>query len=185
MFQLLRHYLGKMQGGGNRSPHPVSWRNALCSWLGAFVGIALLGWVGSHDDLSEQDHFFLIGSFGATAVLLYGSPSAPFSQPRYVIGGHVLSALVGVTVYQLLPEPLWLASALAVATATVVMYLSKTTHPPGGATALIAVIGSEQVHQLGYWYVIDPVLEGILLLVLVALLVNNLSPLRKYPNYWW
>ena len=118
-------------------------------------------------------------------MLLYGSPSAPFSQPRYVIGGHVLSALVGVTVYQLLPEPLWLASALAVATATVVMYLSKTTHPPGGATALIAVIGSEQVHQLGYWYVIDPVLEGILLLVLVALLVNNLSPLRKYPNYWW
>lgn len=185
MLQLLRSYFGKMHGGGNRSPHPITWRHAFCSWLGAFSGIALLGWLGSYDSLTQQDHFFLIGSFGATAVLVFGSPSAPFSQPRYVIGGHVLAAAVGVSIYQWLPEPLWLASALAVSLTTVLMYLTRTIHPPGGATALIAVIGSEQVHRLGYWYVFDPVLEGTLLLIVVALLVNNLSPLRKYPNYWW
>lgn len=185
MWQSLKAYFSKMRGGGNPSPHPVDWRNALCSWLGGFIGIALLGWVAENDLLTRQDNLFLIGSFGATAVLLYGSPSAPFSQPRYVIGGHVLSALVGVTVYQLLPAPVWLASALAVSFAIVLMYLSKTTHPPGGATALIAVIGSDKVHALGYWYVIDPVLEGVLLLLMVALVINNLSPLRRYPNYWW
>ncbi len=174
-----------MRGGGNASPHPICWRNALCSWVGGFIGIALVGWLGETNDISRQDHLFLIGSFGATAVLLYGSPTAPFSQPRCVLGGHILSALVGVTVFLLVPNSLWLASALAVASAILLMYLTRTTHPPGGATALIAVIGSEQVHNLGYWYVIDPVLEGVALMLLVALVINNLSPLRKYPNYWF
>lgn len=185
MVQFLQNYFAKMKGGGSPSPHPVNWRNALCSWMGGFVGIALVGWLGGSNNLTEQDHLFLIGSFGATAVLLYGSPTAPFAQPRYVIGGHFLSAVIGVTVYQLLPEPLWLSSALAVSFAILAMYLTITTHPPGGATALIAVIGSDKVHALGYWYVIDPVLEGILLLLLVALVMNNISPLRRYPNYWW
>lgn len=185
MVQILKSYFAKMKGGGNASPHPIHWRNALCSWLGGFIGIALLGWLGGTDNLADQDQLFLIGSFGATAVLLYGSPSAPFSQPNHVLGGHFLSAVVGVTVYLLMPEPVWLSSALAVSFAILLMYLSKTTHPPGGATALIAVIGSDKVHALGYWYVIDPVLEGILLMVLVALVMNNLSPLRRYPNYWW
>lgn len=185
MVHVLKGYFAKMKGGGNISPHPIHWRQALCSWLGAFIGIALVGWLGGSHNLTEQDHLFLIGSFGATAVLLYGSPTAPFSQPRYVFGGHLLSALVGVTVYQLLPEPLWLSSALAVSCAILLMYLTRTTHPPGGATALIAIIGSDKVHALGYWYVIDPVLEGIMLMLLVALVMNNLSPLRRYPNYWW
>lgn len=185
MVQTLKNYFAKMRGGGNVTPHPVNWRNALCSWVGGFIGIALVGWLGETNNLTEQDHLFLIGSFGATAVLLYGSPTAPFAQPRFVIGGHFLSAIIGVTVYQLLPEPLWLSSALAVSFAILAMYLSKTTHPPGGATALIAVIGSDKVHALGYWYVLDPVLEGILLLLLVALLMNNISPLRRYPVHWW
>lgn len=183
--QRLKRFFSKMRGGGNISPHPLSWRNALCSWIGGFIGIALVGWLGGTNDLTQQDHLFLIGSFGATAVLLYGSPTAPFSQPRYVLGGHLLSAFVGVTCFWLLPEPVWLVSALAVATAILVMYLTRTTHPPGGATALIAVIGSEKIHNLGYWYIVDPVLEGVGIMLGVALIVNNLSPLRKYPSYWF
>ena len=178
-------YFKKMRGGGNPSPHPIMWRNVLCSWLGAFIGIALVGWLGSTNELTEQDNLFLIGSFGATAVLLYGSPSAPFSQPRYVFGGHLFSAIIGVTVFHILPDPLWLTSAVAVSIAIVVMYLTGTTHPPGGATALIAVIGSEHVHELSYWYVLNPVLSGITLMFVVALIINNLSPQRRYPNYWF
>lgn len=64
------------------------------------------------------------------------------------------------------------------------MYLTRTLHPPGGGTALIAIIGSDKVHQLGYGYVLDPVLLGVVILLCIALLVNNLSPLRKYPSYW-
>ncbi len=181
----LNNYLQKMKGGGKRSPHSIHWRNALCSWIGGFLGIALVGWLDSRMSLTTQDHLLLIGSFGATAVLLYGSPSAPFSQPRYVLGGHLICALVGVSLYKLLPDPLWLSSALTVATAIVLMYLTRTTHPPGGGTALIAVAGSERVHDLGYWFVLDPILLGVLLLLLVALIINNLSPLRRYPNYWF
>lgn len=181
----LKNYFSKMQGGGNSSPHPIHWRNALCSWLGGFIGISLLGWLGTYTDFTEQDGTFLIGSFGATAVLLYGSPSAPFAQPRYVFGGHIIGALVGVTCAQYVIAPFWLLAALAVSLSIVLMYLTKTTHPPGGATALIAVVGSHKIHELGYWYVLHPVGEGLLILLVVALIINNLSPLRRYPNYWY
>ncbi|HPQ94257.1 MAG: HPP family protein [Thiothrix sp.] len=182
---MVKNYFGKMRGGGNSPPQPIHWRQALCSWIGSFLSIALIGWLAGQRGLSGSDQLFLIGSFGATAVLLYGSPAAPFSQPGHVLGGHFLSALVGITVYRLLPDPLWLSAALAVSLAVPVMYLTHTTHPPGGATALIAVIGGEPVHGLGYGYVLFPVMEGIFIMLFIALLINNLSPQRRYPNYWF
>jgi CBS domain-containing membrane protein len=123
----------------------------------------------------------LIGSFGASSVLVYGVINSPLAQPRNLVGGHALSAFIGVTVYQLLPQPLWLAAALAVSLAIVGMQITKTLHPPGGATALIAVIGSPKLKALGYWYVAVPVLAGALLLLLVAVVINNMAPSRHYP----
>jgi CBS-domain-containing membrane protein len=78
----------------------------------------------------------------------------------------------------------WLAGAAAVATAIAAMQLTRTTHPPGGATAYIAVIGSQKIHNLGYLYVLIPVATGALIMLLVALVVNNLSSARRYPEYW-
>ena len=89
----------------------------------------------------------IIGSFGASAVLIYGAIKSPLAQPRNLIGGHILSAVVGVASYQLFHAHLWFASAVAVATAIAVMHATKTLHPPGGATALIAVIGGEKIHN--------------------------------------
>ena len=86
--------------------------------------------------------------------------------------------------YGWIAEPLYLSGALSVATATAVMHLTKTTHPPGGATALIAVIGSERVHQLGFLYVLSPVALGALIMLVVALIVNNLISFRRYPIFW-
>ncbi|MFQ8890709.1 MAG: HPP family protein [Bilophila wadsworthia] len=94
----------------------------------------------------------LIGSFGASAVLAFGAIRSPLAQPRNLVGGHFLSALVGVSCYFLFPGTPWLASCLAVATAIALMHVTKTLHPPGGATALIAVTGGEGIHQLGYLY---------------------------------
>jgi CBS-domain-containing membrane protein len=153
--------------------------------MGAFIGVGLLGWLGTYTDFTEHDGTFLIGSFGATAVLLYGSPSAPFAQPRHVLGGHMIGALIGVACAQFLHVPLWILAAVAVSLTIVLMYLTKTTHPPSGATALTAIIGSHKIHELGFWYMLHPVLEGLLILLLVALIINNLSPHRKYPNYWY
>ncbi len=80
---------------------------------------------------------------------------------------------------------LWLAAALAVSLSIAVMHATKTLHPPGGATALIAVISGPKVYNLGYLYVLMPAASGALVMLLVALLVNNLAPTRRYPEFWW
>ena len=126
----------------------------------------------------------IIGSFGASAVLIYGAIGSPLAQPRNLIGGHLISALIGVFFAQILTGQPWLASALAVATAIAAMQATKTVHPPGGATALIAVIGSQKVHDLGFLYVIIPVGLGACLMLIIALLVNNIPKNRRYPVFW-
>ncbi|MEC8156008.1 MAG: HPP family protein, partial [SAR324 cluster bacterium] len=150
-----------------------------------FLGIFALGFLRHLVHLKQQDILFLIGSSGALAVLLYGTPGVPLAQPRNLMGGHILSALTGVLMNGWIAEPLYLSGALSVATAIAVMHLTKTTHPPGGATALIAVIGGERVHQLGFLYVLSPVALGALIMLVVALIVNNLTSFRRYPVFWW
>lgn len=150
------------------------------TFLGAFIGIGAIGVIqGGH--FGEMDNVFLIGSFGASAVLIFGATNSPLAQPRNLIGGHLVSALVGVTIHKLIPDELWLSSALAVSLSIVCMQISKTMHPPGGATALIANIGSEKIKNLGYQYVISPVGTGVFILLLVALIVNNIPKHRDYP----
>lgn len=153
------------------------------TFLGAFIGIGLIGFLNSKHFL-ENDNLFLIGSFGATSVLIYGAINSPLAQPRNLIGGHLLSAFIGVSIHKLLPSPsaLWLASALSVSLSIVLMQITKTLHPPGGATALIANIGSEKIKSLGYLYVLSPVLLGVLVLFAVALVFNNISENRSYPT---
>ncbi|WP_456865644.1 HPP family protein [Galbibacter sp. BG1] len=151
------------------------------SFIGAFIGIGLMAFFHS-ESLSRYENLFLIGSFGASSVLVYGSIQSPFAQPRNLIGGHVISAIIGVTVFQILPDIIWVTAPLAVALSIVFMQITKTLHPPGGATALIAVIGSEKVKDLGYMYVISPVLTGCLILLVVALVFNNITSSRQYPT---
>ncbi|WP_057937650.1 HPP family protein [Algoriphagus resistens] len=151
------------------------------SFLGAFVGIGLITYFHSNS-LNGYENLFLIGSFGASSVLVYGLIGSPLAQPRNLVGGHVVSAIVGVTVNLLFPGTLWLAAPLAVAFSIVLMQMTLTLHPPGGATALIAVIGSEKVKALGYMYVLSPVLTGSLILLLVALIFNNITSHRQYPS---
>lgn len=151
------------------------------TFLGSFLGIGFIGFINSKY-ISANDNLFLIGSFGASCVLIYGIINSPLAQPRNLIGGHVLCAFVGVTVHQLIPNEVWLASALSVSLSIVLMQITKTLHPPGGATALIANIGSEKIKNLGYLYVLSPVLSGVLILLLVALVFNNVNSHRNYPK---
>ncbi|MGV3764712.1 MAG: HPP family protein [Chitinophagaceae bacterium] len=151
------------------------------SFIGSFFGIGLIAFLQSKVLLS-QDNVLLIGSFGASSVLVYGAIQSPLSQPRNLIGGHVISALVGVSIQQILPDLLWLSAPLAVSASIVLMQITKTLHPPGGATALIAIIGSEKIKALGYWYVLSPVLTGVLILFLTAVIFNNMTPERSYPT---
>ena len=154
-------------------PHPTP-MTLMWSFLGGFIGIYLIAYISK-----SYGAFPLFAPFGASAVLLYGAPAAPFSQPRNLIGGHVLSATIGVLIFNFLgSSPLTIALAVAVAISAMLFF--RVVHPPAGATALIGVTASKGV----YFWIISPVLIGALILLLVALVVNNLDSKRSYPDYW-
>ncbi|MBN7813539.1 HPP family protein [Algoriphagus sp. H41] len=159
----------------------IDFREQFWSFLGAFVGIGTIAYYQTHF-LTREENIFLIGSFGASSVLVYGAIQSPLAQPRNLVGGHVISAIVGVIMFKVFPDIFWLAASLSVAFSIVLMQVTKTLHPPGGATALIAVIGTEKIKALGFWYVISPVLSGSLILLLVALVFNNMTKNRVYPT---
>jgi CBS-domain-containing membrane protein len=117
---------------------------------------------------------------GATAVLLFAAPSARFSQPWNVFGGHMVSAIIGVACYQWIPD-IHFAAAASVGVAIWVQYYLRCIHPPGGATALAAVIGSSQIHELSYLYVITPVLINTVVMLVVAVAFNAIFSWRNYP----
>lgn len=169
--------------GNSQSPPRVSLAEVGWSWLGSFLGITAVALIHYH--LMDQNGLLLlIGSFGASAVLIYGAVRSPLAQPRNLLGGHILSACIGVTAFQWLGSYPWLAAAVAVSTAIALMHLTRTLHPPGGATALIAVIGGDSVHKLGYLYVVMPAALGACVMLVVALIVNNIPKTRKYPEFW-
>lgn len=176
------NYFRKMRGT-TTSPPRVSLAEIFWSWLGAFVGISLVAYL-NFVLLKGTGWLLLTGSLGASALLIYGAIKVPFAQPRNLMGGHILSALIGVCAYKLLAGHLWLASGLAVAFSIAVMHATRTAHPPGSATALIAVIGDDTVHNLGFLFALIPVAAGALILLVVALIINNIPRSRRYPEYW-
>lgn len=180
---MIRNYLSKMKGGA-KSPPGVGISEVLWSWLGAVIGIGLCAYLSTRY-FEPRDLTLIIGSFGASAVLVYCAIKSPLAQPRNLIGGHIISGIVGVASYQLFGHTPWLAAALGVSMAIVAMLVTKTLHPPGGATALIAIIGGEKIHKLGFLYALVPAGLGALILLIVALLVNNLSKNRRYPEFWF
>ena len=176
------NYFNKMKGT-TKSPPSVGLSEIIWSWIGAFLGIASVALI-NYNLLEGTDLVMIIGSFGASAVLIYGAIRSPLAQPRNLIGGHVISAVIGVAGYHILNTHIWVAASVSVATAIAVMHATKTLHPPGGATALIAVIGSQKIHNLGYLYALVPAGLGALIMLVVALLVNNIPKNRRYPEYW-
>jgi len=129
----------------------------------------------------------LLGSFGASAVLLYGFPQVPFSQPRNTIGGHLVAATVGITIQKMMNMGLfdiWLAAPIGVSLATMLMIKTNTVHPPAGGTALIAILGSSHMISMGYGLLV-PTALGASSLVISSWAMNNMFKDRKYPKDGW
>lgn len=175
-------YLSKMRGGG-QSPPRVSVSEIFWSWLGSLIGIGLITYLDS-GLFQSSEIVLLIGPAGASAVLVFGATRSPLAQPRNLVGGHVISAIIGVMASKLFGSSLVLASAVAVSTSIAIMHLTKTLHPPGGATALIAVIGGEKIRQMGLLYVVFPAALSSMILLIVAVLFNNMINSRRYPDHW-
>lgn len=124
----------------------------------------------------------MVASMGASVVLLFVVPHGALSQPWPVVCSHLFSAVIGVSCKLLFPDQIW-TPALAVCLAIMLMQYLRCVHPPGGATALTAVIGGPDVAALGYWFVVSPVLINIAIILTIALVFNNLFPGRHYPAH--
>ncbi|MCP5267562.1 MAG: HPP family protein [Zoogloeaceae bacterium] len=168
----MRHFLGIPPA----APHSSEQWAAI---LGSLLGIACVFLI-THSLLGQHTAVFVVPSLGATAVLVFAAPHSLFAQPWAVLAGNLLSAIAGVLCQQMVPDPT-LAAASAVALAIAVMHLTRSLHPPGGATALAAVIGGPDIHQLGYGYVLLPVGINCLILIAVGIAFNHAFAWRRYP----
>lgn len=183
---LISRYFARMK---SKSIRPTRKPISKIAWsvIGAFIGIYVMSIFSN--SFSTKDSFFLLGSFGASAVLIYGAPEVAFSQPRNLIGGHVISAFISVFLVKNFSGflNLELLCAFSVSLSVLAMHLTLTMHPPGGATALIYVIGSEKIQSLGWEYPLTPIALGTVIMLLIALIVNNMSnnDKRHYPIYWY
>ena len=164
---------------------PVSHIEKIVSAIGGFIAIFFIIII-SQSMLSgypgNNSAALIIASMGASAVLLFAVPHGPLSQPWPVIGGHIISALIGVSCAKLIPNEL-LAASLAVGIAIGTMYYLKCIHPPGGATALSAVIGGSATHELGYQFILTPILLNVIVILLIGVLFNYPFAWRRYPIF--
>lgn len=158
---------------------PLSAGEKLRSTLAAFFALLSVGLVSSQF-LHGIGLPVMIASMGATTVILFATPHSPLAQPWPLIGGHLISAFIGVTCAKLVPE-VWLAAALAVSLAIFAMQFTRSLHPPGGASALLPVLGNNYVHADGYHFMLAPVGLNVALMLGTALVLNNLLRGHRYP----
>ncbi|MER3432024.1 MAG: HPP family protein [Leptolyngbya sp. ERB_1_1] len=148
-------------------------RHVLWSWFGSFLAIAITSYLAL-----KTNSPLLMAPFGATSVLIFGVPDSPLAQPRNVVGGNLLAALVSLLILHTLgSSPLMMG--MAVSTAIGIMQMTGTVHPPSGAVALVVMMT-----QPSWQFLLTPALEGSLILVLCAVIFNNLAEERTYPKHW-
>jgi CBS-domain-containing membrane protein len=169
----MSEFFSKWRGDGAALPPRAPNKAALLAGIGGLITLAILSLL-----LEQQQWPLVLGSFGASCVLVYGFPDVPFSQPRNVVLGHVISSFCGLFFLQLC-GPHWWSVALAVGSAITLMMLTRTVHPPAGSNPVIIYL-----QQPGWGFLLAPTLLGAALLVLIALFYNNATRPARYPKYW-
>jgi CBS-domain-containing membrane protein len=164
--QIIKRDVQRMYG----SPHVI---NRLLPGLGGFIAIFLGYYLGSISNLS-----LLMAPFGASCVLVFALPDSPLAQPRNVVGGHVLSSLIGLLLLIFFGVHSW-SIALAVGLAILVMQWTHTVHPPAGADPIVIMLAGA-----GWSFLLTPVLAGALLIVLVGFIYHKATK-TVYPKRWW
>jgi CBS-domain-containing membrane protein len=167
------NFLAKVRGDAAALPPRAPGKAIALAFLGGFIAIAVMALLAQ-----SLQVVLLLGSFGASCVLVFGYPDVPFSQPRNVIAGHVLSTLIGLAFVHLC-GPHWWSVSLAVASAIAVMMLTRTVHPPAGSNPVIVFL-----MQPAWSFALFPTLTGAVILVLVALIYQNVTREAKWPKYW-
>lgn len=159
---------------------PVNYTERLRASIGAFLGILLTSLLTFILEGNASTIPFLIAPMGASAVLLFAVPSSPLAQPWSVVGGNTLAALIGITCLIWIPN-IMLAASVAVGLSIFAMFILRCLHPPGGAVALITVLGGDAIQSHGYMFALFPVGINSLLLLITAIIYNNITR-RQYPH---
>ncbi len=154
------------------------------AWVGSSLCLLCIVLLDKHY-FEAHDINLLMASFGASAVLVFGAPQSPLAQPRNVMGGQFISAIAGVTCQIFLAHSPTLAACTSVSLAILLMTLTKTLHPPGGASALLAVVGDASIKKLGYVYAVVPCLIGATIVVAFGIFISYATGRRHYPQKWW
>jgi CBS-domain-containing membrane protein len=165
-------YLRRMRGGA-ALPARLPMRKIVRAVTGAAIAIGIIAFAAAASATP-----LVLGSFGASCVLLFGFPDNPFSQPRNVIGGHFIASFMGLLFLTLL-GPTWFAMALALASAVFLMHATRTVHPPAGSNPVIVMLSAP-----GWHFLVTPTLIGVVALVAAAVVFNNLFEGDAYPRYW-
>ncbi|MEN8179263.1 MAG: HPP family protein [Pseudomonadota bacterium] len=147
----------------------MSEKEFIISIMGAFIGTLIASFF-SNTILQAEDMPLILASTGASAILIFSLPFSPVSQPWNLVGGHLVSAFVGVSCYLFVPNEL-VASSLSIPFAMLLMHYLRCMHPPGGATAITAVVGGANVHALGYAFIIVPVFINAIILLSIAMAI--------------
>jgi CBS-domain-containing membrane protein len=171
--QALRDVTLATKGDGTSLPIAPPLKSVAIAWIG---GVLAIGAIAKLTDILSIP--LVVGSFGATCVLVFGYPDVPFSQPRNVLLGHLLSSLVGL-IFLTVCGPHWWGSGLAVGTAIALMMLTRTVHPPAGSNPVIVFLS-----QPSWSFLLYPTLIGAFIVVALALLYNNVTRSARYPTYW-
>lgn len=166
-------FINKFKGDASPLPPQPSLKSVALAWLGGFLAIAAIASMSENLPVT-----LMLGSFGASCVLLFGFPDAPFSQPRNVIVGHVLSSLVGLAFLEVFGFHWW-ALAMAAGSAIALMMLTRTVHPPAGSNPVIVFMTAP-----AWEFLLFPTLTGAVVLTIVALIFNNATRDARYPKYW-
>lgn len=148
-------------------------RQIAITFFGALIAISVVALAAAATHLP-----LILGSFGASCVILFGFPDTPFAQPRSVIGGHFLASMTGL-VFLALFGPTWWSMALAVATSIAFMQATRTVHPPAGSNPVIVMLSAP-----AWPFLFIPTLAGACTLIAVALVYNKMLKGRTYPKYW-
>ena len=169
----------------------AAWKTCAYTFFGVLITLLCLSSLSKRTvDETDGRYFLMLGSFGALMALLFGAPNSPLAQPRNAILGCTLSGSISILFYYLSgPEflgllPKWLAQAFAPAAAIAISQRVNLLHPPAGAVALIFISGNAKIVDLGWMYLVLPLLAGNCLCVLVASVFNNAIPGRQYPVFW-
>jgi CBS-domain-containing membrane protein len=163
----------KWRAGGGVCPPAAPRKEILLGGAGGLIAIAFVALL-----TAVSGHPLVLGSFGASCVLLFGFPESPFAQPRNVIGGHVLSSFIGLACLALFGAQGW-SMALAVGLSISLMMATRTVHPPAGSNPVIIMLSAP-----AWIFLLTPTLLGATALVGVALFFNNLAAGKTWPRYW-